>query len=193
MLQQLKSKFPVKAENWPQYEGYFKCIEIPAKTIVLREGQVSKKAYFIEKGCMRVWFNNNGKDVTFHFFFEGDRVSSTESFKKNIPSLVSIETIEPCVVWVIDKKNMDKIIDEAIENPQTRNKFIDTLYERTFHYIKHCLSFVRDTPTQRYVNLLKENPQIVQRVPQHYIASYLGISTVHVSRIKSSLSKKKRL
>ena len=191
MLQQLKSKFPVKAENWPQYEGYFKRIEIPAKTILLREGQVSKKAYFIEKGCMRVWFNNNGKDVTFHFFFEGDRVSSTESFKKNIPSLVSIETIEPCVVWVIDKKNMDKIIDEAIENPLTRNKFIDTLYERTFHYIKHCLSFVRDTPTQRYVNLLKENPQIVQRVPQHYIASYLGISTVHVSRIKAGLSKKR--
>jgi CRP-like cAMP-binding protein len=148
-----------------------------------------RKAYFIEKGCLRVWFNNNGKDVSFHFFFEGDRVSSTESFKKSVPSLVSIETIEPSVVWAIDKKHMDRIVNEAIENPTQRNKIIDKLYERTFHYIKHCLSFVRDTPTQRYINLIKENPQILQRVPQHYIASYLGISTVHVSRIKSSLKR----
>jgi CRP-like cAMP-binding protein len=192
MLQSLKNKFPIKEKNWPQYEACFKRLEIPAKTTVLAEGQVSKKAYFIEKGCMRVWFNNSGKDVTFHFFFEGDRVSSTESFKKNIPSPVSIETIEPCVVWAIDKKDMDAIINQALDDPQLRNRFIDTLYERTFHYIQHSLSFVRDTPTQRYINLLNENPQIVQRVPQHYVASYLGISTVHVSRIKSSLSKKRK-
>jgi CRP-like cAMP-binding protein len=174
------------------FQDCFKRIELPAKATLLKEGEISKKAYFIEKGCIRVWFNNNGKDVTFHFFFENDRVSSAESFKKNIPSLVSIETIEPCVVWAIDKKNMDKIINEVIDDPKLRNQFIDTLYERTFHYIKHCLSFVRDTPTQRYINLIKENPQIIQRVPQHYIASYLGISTVHVSRIKNGLSKMRK-
>lgn len=190
MLDRLKKKFPIKEKNWPLYEDSFKRLELPAKTTLLKEGEISRKAYFIEKGCLRVWFNNDGKDVTFHFFFEGDRVSSTESFKKNIPSLVSIETIEPSVVWAIDKKDMDKIISKAIENPETRDKFIDTLYERTFHYIKHCLSFVRDTPAQRYINLINENPQIVQRMPQHYIASYLGISTVHLSRIKSGLRKK---
>src|SRR5579871_1621999 len=105
MLEQLKKKFPIKEDNWPQYEDCFKRIELPAKATLLREGEISKKAYFIEKGCLRVWFNNNGKDVTFHFFFEGDRVSSTESFRKNIPSLVSIETIEPSIVWAIDKQN----------------------------------------------------------------------------------------
>jgi len=192
MLLHLNKKLLITDEKWPRYEAYFKRMELPAKTALLKEGEVSKKAYFIEKGCLRVWLNNNGKDVTFHFFFEGDRVSSTESFKKNIASLVSIETIEPSVVWAINKKNMDKIINDAIENPKARNQFIDALYERTFHYIKHCISFVRDTPEQRYRNLVNENPQIVQRVPQHYIASYLGISTVHLSRLKSGLQKKRK-
>ena len=191
MLEYLKNKFPIKEDNWPLYEGYFRRLEVPAKTSLLQEGATSRKAYFIEKGCLRVWFNSNGKDITFHFFFEGDRVSSAESFKKNIPSLVSIETVEPSVVWEIEKRDMDRIINEAIADPQMRDKFIDTLYERTFHYVRHCLSFVRDTPTERYANLIKENPQIVMRVPQHYIASYLGISTVHVSRIKNALRKMK--
>ena len=190
MLEQLKARFLIKEENWATYKSCFKRLELPARTVLLKEGEISKKAYFIEKGCLRVWLNNNGKDVTFHFFTEGDRVSSTESFKKNIPSLVSIETIEASVVWAIDKKHMDKIIAEAIENPNQRDKFIDALYERTFHYIKHCVSFVRDSPTERYLYLLNQNPAIVQRVPQHYIASYLGVSTVHLSRIKSALRKK---
>jgi DNA-directed RNA polymerase specialized sigma subunit len=53
------------------------------------------------------------------------------------------------------------------------------------------VSFIRDTPEQRYQNLLKQRPHIVRRVPQHYIASYLGVSKVHLSRIKSKLAKGK--
>jgi DNA-directed RNA polymerase specialized sigma subunit len=56
--------------------------------------------------------------------------------------------------------------------------------------MKHFVSFIKDSPTQRYLNLIEERPQVLQRVPQHYIASYLGVSTVHLSRIKSQLLKK---
>ncbi len=171
--------------------AYFKRLEVPAKTILLNEGEISKKVFFIEKGCIRVWFNNNGKDVTFQFFFENDRVSSTESFKKNIPSIVSIETIEPCILWVISKKDMNKLMSDGFEIPEIREGFITTLFDRNIYYMKHCLSFIRDTPQQRYLNLIKEKPHIVQRIPQHYIASYLGITTVHLSRIKSKLAKGK--
>jgi hypothetical protein len=61
--------------------------------------------------------------------------------------------------------------------------------QRQAHYINEFVSIIRDTPGQRYQNLLRNRPHIVQRVPQHYIASYLGISTVHLSRIKSKLAK----
>lgn len=192
MLARLRNKFSLDEKKWSDYTGYFKCIHVPAKTTLLKEGEISKKVFFIERGCIRVWFNNEGKDVTFQFFFENERVSSTESYKKNIPSIVTIETIEPCTLWVISKKDMDKIMRDCFENPDIREKLIDVLFDRNIHYMRHCLSFIKDTPQQRYLNLLQENPQIVQRIPQHYIASYLGITAVHLSRIKSKLTKENR-
>jgi predicted transcriptional regulator len=95
------------------------------------------------------------------------------------------------VLWYIHKKDVDRIITEISELPVFREKIIDTVFERTFDYMKHFFSFIKDTPQQRYLNLVKEKPQVVQRVPQHYIASYLGVSTVHLSRIKSKLAKEK--
>ncbi|MFT4019875.1 MAG: Crp/Fnr family transcriptional regulator [Agriterribacter sp.] len=189
MLEELKNKFSINEKQWGDYEAYFKRIQVPAKTILLKEGDVSKKVFFIEKGCIRVWFNNHGQDVTFQFFFENDRVSSTESFKKNIPSIVTVETIEPCTLYVISKRDMDKILKDGLDVQETRTRLINALYDRNIHYMKHCLSFIKDTPQQRYLNLLKEKPEIIKRIPQHYIASYLGITTVHLSRIKSKLVK----
>jgi CRP-like cAMP-binding protein len=59
------------AREWNKYAHLFKRLEIPAKTILLREGEISKKAYYIEKGCLRQWFNHQGKEVTFQFFLKG--------------------------------------------------------------------------------------------------------------------------
>lgn len=189
MFEQFRNKFPINSQKWEEYASFFKRIEVSAKTILLAQNQTSQKVFFIEKGCVRVWFNKDGKDITFQFFFENDRISSTESFKKNIPSIVTIETIEPCTLWVISKKNMNKIMSDGFEIPEIRQKLIDVLFDRNIHYMKHCLSFIKDTPQERYLNLLKEKPEIVKRVPQHYIASYLGITKVHLSRIKSKLAK----
>lgn len=191
MFEQFRNKFPLDDDTWNGYTGCFKRLEVPAKTILLNEGDVPKKVFLIEKGCIRVWFNNDGKDVTFQFFFENTAVASIESFKKELPSPVTIEAIEPCVLWCIHKKDINRIITEISELPVLRDKFINAVFERTFHYMKHFFSFIKDTPLQRYVNLVKEKPQVVQRVPQHYIASYLGISTVHLSRIKNKLAKTK--
>ncbi len=186
---QLKNKFPLDDEKWNDYISCFNCIKVPSKTVLIKEGEVSKKIFLIEKGCIRVWFNNDGKDVTFQFFFENNAVASIESFRKESPSPVTVETIEPCVLWYIHKKDVERIITEINEVPVIRETFIDFIFERTFDYMKHFFSFIKDTPLQRYQNLIKDKPQLVQRVPQHYIASYLGISTVHLSRIKNKMAK----
>jgi CRP-like cAMP-binding protein len=187
MFSQFRNKFPLTNEKWLEYTGYFNRAEIPAKTTLLEEGEISKKLFVIEKGCIRVWFNNNGKDLTTQFFFENQSVASIESFMKKIPSPVVVETIEPTIVWWIHKNDLDKILDEIKEIPELRERLINMLFERTFDYMKYFVSFIKDSPTQRYLHLIKERPQIIQRVPQHYIASYLGVTTVHLSRIKSKL------
>jgi len=191
MFSQFRNKFLIDDSKWNEYTRCFNRLEVPAKTILLEEGEVSKRLFIIEKGGIRVWFNNNGKDLTTQFFFENQSVASIESFMKKLPSPVVIETIEASVVWWISKNDLDKVLEEIKEIPELRDRFINMLFERTFDYMKHFVSFIKDSPTQRYLNLIKERPQITQRVPQHYIASYLGVSTVHLSRIKSKLLQKK--
>ena len=189
MLEQIKQKLSLSNEKWEAYLGCFHPATVAAKTTLLHEGERSKKIFLVEKGCLRAWFNNNGKDVTFQFFFEGGVVSSVESFRKNIPSLISIEAIAASIVYWIDKNAFETILDDLKNNADLQALFISAIFDRMIDYMHHFLSFIRDTPTQRYLTLLKEYPHIVQRVPQHYIASYLGITTVHLSRIKNKLAK----
>ncbi|KQO21212.1 cyclic nucleotide-binding protein [Flavobacterium sp. Leaf82] len=191
MFNQFRNKFSLSDEKWIEYTNLFNRIEVPAKTTLLEEGEISKKLFIIEKGCIRVWFNNNGKDLTTQFFFENQSVASIESFMKKMPSPVVVETIESSVLWWIHKNDLDKILEEIKEIPELRDRLINMLFERTFDYMKYFVSFIKDSPTQRYLNLIEERPQIIQRVPQHYIASYLGVTTVHLSRIKSKLLNKK--
>lgn len=191
MFNQFRNKFPVDDAKWVEYTNCFNRIEVPSKTTLLQEGETSKKLFIIEKGCIRVWFNNNGKDITSQFFFENQSVASIESFMKKFPSPVFVETIEPSVLWWITKNDLDKIIEEIKEVPELRDRLINLLFQRTFDYMKHFFSFIKDSPADRYLSLIEEKPQIIQRIPQHYIASYLGISKVHLSRIKSKLIHKK--
>ena len=185
MLEWLRARLSLSAEQWQRVAAGFTRLEVPSRTLLLREGEVARRAFFIEQGCLRVWFNSQGKDITFQFFFEQQTVSSFDSFRQHTPSLFSIETIEPCVVWWLSRADAYRLLTELGEVPALREKLAGLLADRTRHYMEHCLSFIRDTPRQRYQQLLATAPQVVQRVPQHYIASYLGISTVHLSRIRN--------
>lgn len=191
MFSQLKDKLPHLQPYWDRYIALHQRMEVPAKTILLKEGEVSEKYFFIEKGCLRVWFNNNGKDTTFQFFFENESLKSLESFHKSIPGMFTVETIEPSIIHVLNKKDFDALMNDLDKDPVFIKQLMDLIFERQLYYMREFLSFIRDTPRQRYENLLQQRPQIVQRVPQHYIASYLGISTVHLSRIKSKLLREK--
>ena len=83
---------------------------IPPKTILLEEGKIADRIYLVRKGCLRLFFYSEGKDITFQFFFEGDFVASFDSLYKETPSLFSLESIEPSEVLYIKKRDFyDKI------------------------------------------------------------------------------------
>lgn len=171
-----------KLNNWEIFRPYFKQEEVPARTILLQEGKVSRKMYFIEKGCLRTWVNNDGKEITTQFFFEGNSVSSIESFRTNQPSLYSIETIEPCVLQTITQKEFQMVVEQS---PEIKKRFEEHLFKRLFQTQQLFFSYLKNSPQQRYEDLITQYPHIVQRVPQHYIASYLGITSVSLSRIRN--------
>jgi CRP-like cAMP-binding protein len=192
MIFTFKDRFPHLGPFWDKYTALQQRKVFPARTILLQEGKTAQNYYFVEKGCLRLWFDNNGKDTTVQFFFENEGVASIDSFRKNIPSIFTIETIEPTTLQVLSKSVFNQMIKELGDNPEFLKAMLDIAFERQRHYMSEFLSRVRDTPQERYLNLLKERPHIIKRVPQHYISSYLGISSVHLSRIKNKLTQKNR-
>lgn len=191
LLFTFKHRFPNLNPYWEKYMALQQRAEYPAKTILLQEGKVAQNYYFVEKGCLRLCFDNNGKDTTVQFFFEKEGVASLESFSRNIPSAFTIETIEPSIIQILPKTVFKDMLKELDQNTDFLKALMDISFERQRHYMNEFLSRIRDTPLQRYVNLVKERPHIIKRVPQHYIASYLGITSVHLSRIKNNLARKK--
>ncbi len=168
--------------DWDKFDHLFKRKEVPAKTMLLQEGQISRTMFFIEKGCLRTWVNNDGREITTQFFFEGDKVSSIESFRANQPSLYSIESLEPCILQTISQQDFQN----ALENmPEIKKELEEHLFRRLLHAQKLFYSYLKNTPQQRYQELIEEHPHIIQRIPQHYIASYLGITAVSLSRIRN--------
>jgi CRP-like cAMP-binding protein len=191
LLFTFKNRFPNLDPYWDKYTALQQRAEYAAKTSLLCEGKTAQNYYFVERGCLRLCFDNNGKDTTVQFFFENEGVASLESFQKNIPSAFTIETIEPSVIQILPKAVFNDMIKELDKNLDFLKALMDISFERQRHYMNEFLSRIRDTPLQRYLNLLQERPHIVKRVPQHYIASYLGITSVHLSRIKNKLAHKK--
>lgn len=173
-----------KKKEWEEFRHLFKRREVPAKTMLLQEGKISRTMFFIEKGCLRTWMHNDGKEITTQFFFEGDSVSSIESFRTNQPSLYSIESLEPCILQTVSQKDFQNILESS---PELKKKMEDHLFRRLFQAQQFLYSFLKNNPQERYEELIENYPHIVQRVPQHYIASYLGITPVSLSRIRNRL------
>ena len=157
-------------------------LSVPSKTFLLKEGEIAEKLYLIHKGCLRLFFYKEGKDITFQFFFEGDFVASFDSLHKQTPSLFYLESIEPTELTAIEREDFYKLINI---NVSQRQLYEEKLIDRFHTYQQLFLSRIKNIPQERYDELLKEYPYIIQRVPQHYIASYLGITPVSLSRIRN--------
>jgi CRP-like cAMP-binding protein len=179
MLNQIIYKLKEKKDSWDRYQHLFQEIKVPSKTTLIKEGQVSENIYFVKEGCLRLWFNKDGKDITFQFFFENQVVSSLLGRE---PSLFTLESIEHSTIISFQIKYYKTLLEEI---PELKNEFIEIILQRLDNYAKLFLSQIKDNPQERYAELVKKNPQLLQRIPQHYIASYLGITTVSLSRIRN--------
>ena len=167
------------------YKHLTKEISVANKTVLLREGETAQNIFFVKEGCLRMWMNYEGKEITFQFFFENEMVASIESFRSNKPGILNIQAIEPSTLVVLSKKNFKLLLDES---PLVKDFLLETAFKRFSDYSKLYVSFLKNNPVERYKDLLQNQPRIIQRVPQHFIASYLGITPVSLSRIRKKIS-----
>jgi CRP-like cAMP-binding protein len=182
MIDQLIEIIKKDKTNRLQFQNLFVEIEIPSKTVLLHAGEISRHLYIVRKGCLRQWFNKDGRDITLQFFFENQPVASIDSFLSNQPGLFTIESIEASKIISISKENFEKLNKSY---PELKDKFQDYLFQRFRNYAQLFLSRIKDSPPERYEDLVQNHPEIIQRVPQHYIASYLGITPISLSRIRN--------
>jgi len=182
MIDKLIEKIKEDKENWDKFGDIFNERKIESKTALLNAGETANYIHFIKKGCLREWFNKDGKDITFQFFMEGQPVASIDSFMNGEPSLFSIESIEPSIIVSVRKDDFDKLF--AVY-PELKDKFQIFIFQRFRNYSQLFLSRITDSPKERYEDLLKNHPEIIRRIPQYYIASFLGITPVSLSRIRN--------
>ena len=163
-----------------------KSVTYPARTTILEAGGLATNLYLVCSGCVRLWYNNNGEDITLQFFMPGQVVASFDSILHNIPSEFTLETILPTEVEVFEKRDIEAAFKQ---NAESSMQLAMQAFELASKYKNLFLSRIKDTPQQRYEALLCEHPEIVAQIPQHYIATYLGVTPVSLSRIRARIGK----
>ncbi len=162
----------------------FDLIEYPKKHTLLEQGEVSLNAYYIESGCLRMWHNDDGNDISVKFFLPGDMVASFESFYQGTPSIFAIETILPTRLRIADKQHFQTQMNRS---PEFAGEILDIAVACMADYQNLFLNRIMRNPEDRFRLLMKQDPRLLEMVPQHYIASYLGITPVSLSRIRRKI------
>ena len=157
-------------------------IQVDAKTILLNQGDTATAMLFVRKGCIRACFNDEGNLVTTQFFLEGQVATALESFLTQTPSQFSLETVEPSQLSVLTKPDFDHLL---ASDRSFHDWFYQTALQKLIEHTHRLLSFIKDSPQERYAQLVQQHPELLSRFPQNYIASYLGVSPVSLSRIKN--------
>jgi CRP-like cAMP-binding protein len=163
--------------------------EFAKGTVLLRQGEVPTKCYFVLKGCVRQYFvNEMGKEVTSNFYTEEQAISNFNRHKLDQSSDYSLMCLEDSVLVVGDLDTEQDMYKKHTQLESMTRKMI----EANFGEVQdEFATFIASTPEERYNQLLLKRPHLVNRVPQHQLASYLGITPESLSRIKKRVCKDK--
>ena len=144
-------------------------------------GHTCKTIYFIKKGVARIYYFKDGIDITESFFFENSIIARVESLFTGKPSRKAIQILENAEIIAIDANKLFKLYDEYPEIERLFRKIFEAAYVETVNRIEG-MQF--HSAEERYNALLTEAPNVLMRVPLKYVASYLGITQVSLSRIR---------
>ena len=144
-------------------------------------GHTCKTIYFIKKGVARIYYFKDGIDVTERFFFESSIIARVESLFTGKPSRKAIQILEDAEIIAINANQLFKLYDTFPEIERLFRKIFETAYVETVNRIEG-IQF--HSAEERYNALISEAPNVLMRVPLKYVASYLGITQVSLSRIR---------
>lgn len=154
------------------------------RDFLLRAGEVEKNMWWIATGAVRMFYENDGEEIDAQFSFENTFVTSCASLLSHAPSIYSIQALENTDVLAISKENLDSFYDRS-KNAERLGRL--SLERQFLAKEERDRSLRADSATDRYLQLLQSQSDLTQRVPQKYIASYLGVTPESLSRIRKNL------
>ncbi|MBW0160754.1 MAG: Crp/Fnr family transcriptional regulator [Sediminibacterium sp. Gen4] len=156
-------------------------------TILLKEGQKSKESYFVLKGCIRTYYEIDAEEKTTAFYTEMEALTPPCVISKT-PSEYYVSCTEDCIL-LISNSDMEAEVNAKFPKFESLCKKLseELLAKERMDFDE----FKTSSPEQRYLNLLEKRPDLIQRVPQHQLASYLGIQPQSLSRLRARISEKK--
>lgn len=184
----LDSIHPMSDALKTHLEATLKQREVKKKEYLLKAGNVSQQVCFIITGLLRCFCKKkNGVEVSSWFMKEGDVVFGIRSFHSQTPSDESIQALEDTTIFYLDYMELEYIYDHFPEFNYT-GRILGTHYHVLWEKQLHTHRMY--SGKEKYQLLEETDPDLLQRVPARYLASYLGITEVTLSRLKSQKSKK---
>jgi CRP-like cAMP-binding protein len=160
------------------------------KEIITRENEIENYFNFITKGLVRKYYRKDNEEINTQISMEGHLILSQESFHSRTPSEYVIEAIEPSTLVSITYDDLEKVYSSSSAMERLGRMVI------TYSMIikdRWQMQMVKMTPRERFLNFVSRNPELMQRVPQKFLASYLNIKPETFSRFKHLLKTKRDL
>lgn len=158
-------------------------------TILLKEGQKSKESYFVLKGCLRTYYVLEGEEKTTAFYTEMDALTPPCVINKN-PSEYYVSCSEDSIL-IISNADIEVEVNSKFPKFEIMCRMLseELLAKERIDFDE----FKTSSPEQRYLNLIQKRPDLIQRVPQHQLASYLGIKPQSLSRLRARIMEKDKV
>ena len=162
----------------------FSVLELKKNDYFVKENEVCTYFCYVESGILQHSILIEGEEKTSYLALKNSVTSSLSSFLFHKPSRKSIKAIADTKLWVVDLKTFK----ELIVNNEAFHQFYYNLIEKQICLIDdYRIDLLTLTPEERYTKLLTNDPKLLQEVPLHYLASFLGISSRHMSRIRKNI------
>ncbi len=155
------------------------------ESFLLKEGQIAKDAFVVIKGCIRKYYLHEGEEITSEFYTEFQSAANIDSMVNQKPSKYYLTCSEDTTVAIMNSEKENALYKKFPRFAEVcrveMEKMLGTNQEE-------LLVFKNSSPKERYLNLLEERPDLINRVPQYQLASYLGIKPETLSRIRKRIS-----
>ena len=188
LLDHLKHAYNVSVKDGIKLIQLFEPLAIKKNEHLYRSGEIVRHVYFVERGCLRQYYiNNNGEERTIYFKVENGWCSELVSFLDGKPTELCVQALENSTLQIINQKNWVY----AVTQIQTFTMgFIRAQQDTNIMLKKRLAEATVETPEEKYLRFIQEQPNLLQRLPLYHIAAYLAMTPETLSRIRKKIAQK---